>query len=158
MLTAFQPPRKRLPSGRKRVRRGVSSYLRPTLPLSACRERVWQKAAPFSCRENAASSDRKLLCCLQQLTVIVSCALSSICRSFPPFRESFQQSFSNRITMPCGSIIRLAVISAACRPCPVLLQKLQTSDDFTFTTDFSVILICHGQMHIGQHKGIPVEY
>lgn len=33
-------------------------------------------------------SDLKLLCCLLQTTVIAVCALSSICRSFPPFRET----------------------------------------------------------------------
>jgi len=32
-------------------------------------------------------SDLTLLCCLLQTTVIAACALSSICRSLPPFRE-----------------------------------------------------------------------
>ena len=80
-------------------------------------------------------SDLTLLCCLQQLTVIVSCALSSICRSFPPFREMFIAEVFKGIFRFLS--VRPQNLQLCCRLpiCPVILLPEQTSSGFVKLPD-----------------------
>ena len=148
MLTALQPPRKRLPSGRKMVWRGVSSSQRRTLPSFACRKRVWQKAAPFSCRENAVSlwldtvvlpsaTDRH-----RQLRAFFHLSVFS-----PVSGDVHSRSFQRDLPFPFSPPTEFA----AMLPSAHLPRSIASGTNILWVCEiagFSVILICHGKMQI----------
>lgn len=149
MLTALQPPRKRRPPGRKRACAGRSA--KPTqypCRLSPAGKGYGRRQHHFLAGKMQLPFDSKLLCCLLQTTVIAACALSSICRSFPPFRETLvSRSFQRDPPLPFGPPTEPAVML----PSAHLPRSVASGTNILWVseiTGFSVILICHGKMQI----------
>lgn len=153
MLTAFQPSRKRPSPGQKMTSGGRSLKPAPCpCPIPPAGKGYGRRQHHFLAGKMQRRSELTLLCCLLQTTVIAACALSSICRSFPPFRESF---FSRGFQRDPPVSFSLSGRPAALLP-PALPPRSVTYGTGICRryeiTGFSVILIRHGKMHVDQYK------
>lgn len=131
MLTAFQPPRKRPSPGQKMTSGGRSLKPAPCpCPIPPAGKGYGRRQHHFLAGKMQRRSDLTLLCCLLQTTVIAACALSSICRSFPPFQEMFIAEVFKGIFRFLS--VRPQNLQLCCRLpiCPVLLLPEQTSSGF----------------------------